>query len=69
MEIMVSSDPLLQRIMSATLVSPEKFNGVNLKGAEALMSFLLRSETQAKVAQFRVKGYEHQIWWPAGRNN
>ena len=69
MEIMVSADPLLQRAMSVTLVNGEKFSGINTKGAEALQAFLLTAETQAKISKFRAKGYEHQLWWPAGRNN
>ena len=69
MEIMVSSDPLLQRIMSSTLVNPERFSDINAEGANALQAFLLGADTQAKIAEFRVKGYEHQLWWPAGRHN
>jgi len=69
MEIMVSADPVMQRVMASIVVSDKKVGNINTKGAEALQAFLLKAETQAKIAKFRVKGYEHQLWWPAGRFN
>lgn len=69
MEIMVAADPVLQRVMAAILVSPDKVPGVNSAGAEALQKFLLEPRTQAKIAAFRSPGSDLQLWWPAGRNN
>jgi tungstate transport system substrate-binding protein len=66
---MVVADPLLQRIMVAIVVNPQKVHGVNEKGAAALQRYLLEPATQAKVRAFRVSGYNQQLWWPAGRNN
>ena len=69
MEILVSADPILQRIMASVIVSPEKIKGVNVKGAEALQDFLLAPETQAKIAAYVTPGSKQQLWWPAGRDN
>lgn len=69
MEIMVASDPLLQRVMASVIVNAAKVSGVNTEGANALQSFLLEPKTQAKIAAFRSPGSDIQLWWPAGRNN
>lgn len=69
MEVMVSTDPLLHRVMAAVVVNPAKVPGVNAEGAEALQKYLLTPEVQAKVAAFRSEGSTAQFWWPAGRNN
>jgi tungstate transport system substrate-binding protein len=66
---MVVADPLLQRIMVAIVVNPQKVHAVNEKGAAALQRYLLEPATQAKIRAFRVSGYNQQLWWPAGRNN
>jgi tungstate transport system substrate-binding protein len=66
---MVVADPLLQRIMVAIVVNPQKVHGVNEKGAAALQRYLLQPATQAKIRAFRASGYNQQLWWPAGRNN
>jgi tungstate transport system substrate-binding protein len=69
LEIFVSADPALQRIMAAIVVDPDKVPGVNAKGARALVDYLLSPRTQAQIAAFRAPGVELQLWWPAGRNN
>lgn len=69
MEILVSADPVLQRIMASVIVNPEKIRGVNVKGAEALQEFLLAPQTQAKIAAYVTPGSKRQLWWPAGRDN
>lgn len=70
LEILVSADPLLQRIMAAVVVKPEKVEGVNAQGAEEFVTYLLAPETQAKIASFRSAGSgDVQLWWPAARNN
>lgn len=69
MEIMVSADPILHRVMAAIVVRAEMVPGVNVEGAEALQKYLLSAETQAKVAAFRSEGSAAQLWWPAARNN
>jgi len=68
-EILVSADPVLQRVMAAVVVKPDKIAGVNVQGAEQFVSYLLQPETQAKVAAFRSPGSDLQLWWPAARNN
>ncbi len=69
MEIMVSADPLLHRVMAAVVVRPDKVPGVNVEGAEALQTYLLTPEVQARIAAFRSAGSDAQLWWPAARNN
>jgi len=69
LEVLVSADPLLQRIMSAVIVSPQKIEGVNVEGATALRDYLLSPKVQARVAAFRSPWSDRQLWWPAGRNN
>ena len=69
LEILVSDDPALQRVMAAVIVNPEKVPGVNTKGAEALLAYLLSPRTQARIAAFRTPGSDRQLWWPAGRDN
>ena len=69
LEIMVSSDPVLQRVMAAIIVNPNKIQSVNSAGAEAFLDYLLNPETQAKIATFRSFDTDIQLWWPAGRDN
>ncbi len=69
LDILVAGDPSLQRIMSASIVNPEKVRGVNADGARALLDYLLSPGVQAKIAAFRTAGSDLQLWWPAGRNN
>ena len=69
MEILVSADPILQRIMASVIVNPNKIKGVNAKGAKALQEFLLAPETQAKIAAYHTPGSNRQLWWSAGRDN
>lgn len=69
LEILVSADPVLQRVMAAIVVKPDKVPSVNADGAEAFVSYLLEPETQAKIAAFRSAGSDLQLWWPAARNN
>lgn len=69
LEILISGDPLLQRIMAIVLVNPKKISGVNFKGAARLRDYLLSPRTQAKIAAFRSPGSDRQLWWPGGRNN
>lgn len=68
-EILVADDPALQRIMSATVVRPEKVPGVNAKGAGLLVEYLLSPPVQARIAAFRTPGSDLQLWWPAGHDN
>ena len=69
MEILVSADPILQRVMASVIVNPDKVEGVNVKGAEALQEYLLAPRTQARIAAYRSPGSDAQLWWPAGRHN
>ena len=69
LEIMVSADPVLQRVMAAIIVNPKKIQSVNSEGAEIFLDYLLNPATQAKIALFRSYGMDVQLWWPAGRDN
>jgi tungstate transport system substrate-binding protein len=69
LNILFSDDPNLQRIMALSRISTTQFPENNHQGAKALADFLLSNETQAKIMQFRVKGSQRQLWWPAARHN
>jgi tungstate transport system substrate-binding protein len=69
LNILVSADPVLQRVMAAVVVKPDKVKGVNVEGAEAFVTYLLAPATQAKIAAFRSPGSDLQLWWPAARDN
>lgn len=69
MDILLSSDPLLQRVMALSIVNSNMFPDVNHEGAEVLADYLLSIETQAKIIDFRVKGSDRQLWWPTARHN
>jgi tungstate transport system substrate-binding protein len=69
MEVLVSADPILQRVMASVLVNADKVPGVNTEGALALQRYLLEPKAQASIAAFRSPGSDLQLWWPAGRNN
>ncbi len=69
LEMMVSADPMLQRIMAAVPVNPNKIQRVNFQGAARFLDYLLNPETQAKIAAFRSPDCGEQLWWPAGRDN
>ncbi|MBN2320251.1 MAG: substrate-binding domain-containing protein [Acidobacteria bacterium] len=69
LEILVSADPVLQKVMAAIVVNPNKIRSVNSTGAEAFVEYLLKPETQAKIASFRSYGMDAQLWWPAGHDN
>jgi tungstate transport system substrate-binding protein len=69
MKILVHTDPILQRVMVSVIVNPKKIKGVNLDAAKALQTFLLSKRTQARIAAFRAKGSNQQLWWPAARHN
>jgi tungstate transport system substrate-binding protein len=66
---LVLGDPILQRLMVAIVVNPQKVSGVNETGARALQQFLLSPAAQAQIRLFRVAGIDQELWWPAGRNN
>jgi tungstate transport system substrate-binding protein len=64
-----SSDALFDRGMVAIKVNPSAFEGINANGAAALERYLIRSDTQARIRDFRGLGYPGQMWVPTGRNN
>ncbi|HJV66028.1 MAG TPA: hypothetical protein VJ550_09860 [Geomonas sp.] len=66
---LLTSDPILQRIMVATVVNPSRFPTANVMGATALQQFLLSPETQASILTTRYQGYDQALWAPAGRHN
>lgn len=69
LEIMVSADSSMQRVMATILVNPKKVKDVNFDGAKALEGFLLRPQIQARIAAYRWKDSNLQLWWPAARHN
>ena len=64
-----SSDALFDRGMVSVKVDPQAFEGINADGAVALERFLVGSEAQARIRNFRGLDYPGQMWVPTGRNN
>ncbi len=69
LDALVTSDPLLQRVMVSVVVNPARVQGVSEAGALALQRYLLTPETQARIRRFRHHGLLDQTWWPIGRYN
>jgi tungstate transport system substrate-binding protein len=69
LELMVTADPFLQRVMAAIAVNPDKVPGVKAKLADAFVAYLTSPRGQARISAFRSHGVEAQLWWPAGRHN
>jgi tungstate transport system substrate-binding protein len=69
LELMVTEDPLLLRLMVAIAVNPEKFPVRNFAGGQALIRYLLTPAAQARIRAFRIPGVDFQLWWPMGRSN
>lgn len=69
LELLVTADPYLQRVMAATVVNPAKVPGVNQAGATAFQSYLTSPRAQALIASFRQPGFDGQLWWPSARHN
>jgi ABC-type tungstate transport system permease subunit len=69
LDILVSGDSLLQRIMTATVVTRKATPTANVQGAVTLREYLTSAAVQARVRAFRYPFLDQQFWWPAGQNN
>ncbi len=69
LELLVTGDPLLQRVMASVVVRRDKLAGVDQVGAEAFQSWLLTPAVQAGMARYVTPGASAQLWWPAARHN
>lgn len=69
LELLVTGDPLFQRIMAAVAVEPAKIPGANKAAAEKFVRYLLSVRAQARIAKFRTPDSDAQLWWPAARHN
>lgn len=69
MDLLLTGDPLLQRIMAAIVVQPAKVSGTQPERAVKFVDYLLSSRAQARIASYRSAGVEQQLWWPAARHN
>ena len=61
MEILVSGDPILPRVMASVIVNPDKVEGVNVKGAEALQEYPLAPPNPGKNCGLPVAGKRRAI--------
>jgi len=66
---LVTTDPILQRIMVSIVVNPDKVRGVNTGAARALQDYLLSPAAQAQIRAFRHPQLGMPIFFPAGRDN
>jgi tungstate transport system substrate-binding protein len=69
MEVMLDDPPLLQRVMVIVRVNPERIEGINAEGAQALETYLLSPPTQAAIAAFREPDSGRAMWSSAARHN
>ncbi|MEW5934778.1 MAG: substrate-binding domain-containing protein [Bacillota bacterium] len=69
LEIMVEGDAVLLNIYHVMLVNPEKFPGVNKKGARAFADFMVAPDTQKVIGEFGVDKYGEPLFFPdAGKS-
>jgi len=69
LEIMVEGDPALLNVYHVMLVNPEKFPGVNEKGARAFADFMVSPEAQKLIGQFGVDRFGQPLFFPdAGKS-
>jgi tungstate transport system substrate-binding protein len=69
LDLLVTADPLFQRIMAAIVVQPGKVPGANAAAAEKFVAYLLTANAQTRIAAYRAPGSSAQLWWPAARHN
>lgn len=69
LEPLVTGDQLLKSVMVTIVVSTQKVDGTNTKGARSLQQYLIEAETQAKIRTFRMAGIAEPVWWPAAQDN
>jgi ABC-type tungstate transport system permease subunit len=69
LDLLVTADPLFQRIMAAIVVQPGKVPGANAADAEKFVAYLLTANAQTRIAAYRAPGSSTQLWWPAARHN
>ncbi|HEU4543377.1 MAG TPA: hypothetical protein VFR23_19760 [Jiangellaceae bacterium] len=68
LEAVLYNDSLMQRIL-ATVVVQRPPGRVNEAGAFALQEYLVRPDTQAAIRNFRTRGIDRPIFWPAANQN
>ena len=68
LEVLLSSDPFLQRIMVSIVVAPKTSPNVNVEGAKALQEYLVSPAAQARVRAYRYPGLPQQFLWPAAQH-
>jgi tungstate transport system substrate-binding protein len=69
LQLLVASDPLLQRIMVSVVANPKQIAGVNAAGAAQLEEYLLSPAIQARILTTPYPGMTQALWSPAGRHN
>lgn len=73
LEVLHTTDPLLQRMMAAVVVqqaklSPDTPNTAAQSAAEKFQAYLVSTRAQARIAKFRSPDIAYQLWWPRGRD-
>lgn len=69
LDLLVTADPLFQRVMAAIVVQKPKVPGAQSELAVKFVDYLLSSRAQARIAAYRSPGSDMQLWWPAARHN
>jgi tungstate transport system substrate-binding protein len=68
LDVLISSDPFLQRIMTSIIVTPRISTLANFIGAALLQNYLVSAPVQARVRAYRYAGFSQQFWWPAAQH-
>ena len=69
LEVLLEGDPRLLNTYHVMQVNPERFDGVNAKGAEAFVLYLISGEGQALIRDFGVEKYGQPLFVPdAGKS-
>ena len=61
---LVEKDTILLNFIAAIQVNPEKFPGVNAKGAKAFTDWLCGDEAQSIIKDFEVQRYKEPLFFP-----
>jgi len=70
LEILVEGDPFLLNVYHVITVNPEKWQSVNLEGAQAFADFVTSPEGQKIIGEFGVKEYGQPLFFPdAGKTD
>lgn len=66
LEVAFEGDPTLLNLYHVMELNPERFRGLNVRGARAFADFLLSAEAQAAIAIYGVDRFGSPLFFPDG---